>query len=113
MGLSDYSYLDQVRIEEGYEKCRSVFSEISQGDRQKAAAMLNDTRMTFPGLFILGPEVEANKLYRHLGSRNITVFNIVSQIVTQQNTSSFENHLSKKKSGSILSPEVDIGNRLC
>ena len=52
--------------------------------------------MTFPGLFILEPEITANKLYRHLDSRNITVFNIISQIVTQQNTSGNASYLSKK-----------------
>jgi hypothetical protein len=65
----DYSELDLVRVREGAGPCRAAFQSVCAQDSRKAAALLNDRRLTFPCLYTLSPEIEPG-LYPYLSRRN-------------------------------------------
>ncbi len=76
----DRSYLDQIRINEGADKCRAALSEAFRNNIQRAAGLLNDRRLTFPCLFILRGQIDALRIQRYLSPRNIIAIRIANQI---------------------------------
>ncbi|MGI6175803.1 MAG: hypothetical protein ACOYJC_06555 [Christensenellales bacterium] len=80
-GHSDhYSYLDRIRINEGVDKCRAALNEVFQRDARRAAALLNDSQLTFTCLYILRGQIEGLHIQRYLSSRNVLALRIASQI---------------------------------
>lgn len=61
-----YSGLDQVRIREGIDACRTAFHKIYNMDKQRAVTLLRDRRLTFPTLYVLSPQIEETP---YLGER--------------------------------------------
>lgn len=78
--LNDYSYLDQIRINEGSDKCRSAFGEISRKDVRRAGALLNDRRLMFPCLYILYEPILRQHIQKYLNTRNGTALQIIDRI---------------------------------
>lgn len=77
---NEYSYLDQIRINEGSEKCKSTLSALVQKDTGRAATLLNDNRLRFPCLYVLHEPLRQQRIQRHLNARNITALRITNQI---------------------------------
>lgn len=77
---NDYSELDDVRINEGVGPCRDAFKKALREDAGRAAALLNDRRLTFPCLYILREQAGQTALQRHLDPRNTAALKITSQI---------------------------------
>ncbi len=94
---SSYSYLDNVRINEGIQKCSTVFSNIYKRNRRNAVGLLNDRRLTFPCLFNLLPQIKSLGLYRYLNDRNSTTVRIIDQILKTQDAGNSINYLSDQK----------------
>ena len=78
--LNDYSYLDQIRMTEGTEKCKGTFLEIFRKDVRRAATMLNDDRLMFPSLYILREPILQQRAQRYLNSRNMTALQIANRV---------------------------------
>ncbi len=77
---NDCSYLDRLRLCKGAEKCRAVFCGIYRHDHRRAAALLNDRRLTFPCLYILREQLTGQRVLRSLNLRNKIAVNIANQI---------------------------------
>lgn len=93
----DYSYLDKVRVNEGIDKCRTVFRETYEIDKTKAVDLVNDQRLTFTCLFILKAQIKVLNLVRYLSLRNSTALAIIDQIRMPQEFGNGADYLSNKK----------------
>lgn len=80
MPENDNSFLDKIRIDEGNEKCKTVFREVCNRDKRRAVFLINDSRLTFPCLFILMPLIESFQLERNLGPRSAMALRIIRSI---------------------------------
>lgn len=86
--------LDEVRIQDGLEACRSAFAEAGTADVQRAMDLLNDPQIAFPTLFLLLPNIDALGSVSKLNDRNAQAVRIVRQILHPKDTDQAENHLS-------------------
>ncbi len=77
---NDYCYLDQIRINDGADKCRSTLSALCRKDTPRAVTLLNDRRLMFPSLYILREPIMQQRMQRHLNQRNMTALQIANQI---------------------------------
>mgnify|MGYP006924659221 FL=1 len=77
---NDRSYLDQIRIYEGAEKCRAALNEAFRKDVRLTVNLLNDRRLIFPCLYILREQIEALHIQRYLSPRNMIAIRIANQI---------------------------------
>ncbi len=77
---NDYSYLDRIRIHEGADRCRAAFSETFRKDTRRAAALLNDRRLSFPCLYALREQIEGLGMQRHLSPRHMAALRIIHQV---------------------------------
>lgn len=75
------SYLDRIRLKYGVDKCRVVFLDLIQKQREKAVSLINDKYLSFVCLFILKSEIEDNDLFDNLNSRNIAALKISNEIL--------------------------------
>lgn len=92
---SDRSYLDQIWINEGADRCRAALTEAFRKNAQHAAGLLNDRKLTFPCLYILRGQIEALRIQRYLNPRNIIALRIANQI--RDAKSSDADYLSSKR----------------
>ena len=74
-----YNHLDQIRINEGANKCRAALHELFRKDARRAIALLNDRYLMFPCLYILRDQILQLRIQRYLNPRNITALGIVNQ----------------------------------
>ncbi|MDR1116995.1 MAG: hypothetical protein LBL09_01950 [Oscillospiraceae bacterium] len=81
------NYFDRIRISDGVEKCREVFSAACEKSVQKTVNLLNDQLITFPCLFVLLPQIKALRLHSHLNSRNRAAAGITDQILNMKDAS--------------------------
>lgn len=72
--------LDQIRMNEGVERCRSTFVELAKKDVRRAAALLNEKGLTFPCLYFLHEPILQHRIQGYLSPRNLTALRITSQI---------------------------------
>lgn len=77
MPENQYGDLDQMRIREGNEACRSLFGDTWGSDKHKALLWLNDKRLTFPCLYALEPQIEAYGISRYLHWRNLAGLSMI------------------------------------
>lgn len=77
---NDYSYLDQIRVNEGADKCRVAFNNLLKKNTRRAIGLVNDRQLGFPCLYILHEQIIQPRIQRYLGSRNIIATRIVNQI---------------------------------
>lgn len=96
-GYKDYCYLDKIRINYGIDKCREVFLNIYKIDKWTAVALLNDSRLTFPCLFIFLRIIEVMKIKNFLSYQNITVLNIIDRIQNMERYRNGKDYLSAHK----------------
>lgn len=76
------SYLDNIRLSEGSERCGAVFRETAGQDRIKAAALINSRKLKFPCLFLLRRDIESYQLQGPLNPRNKAALNITESILS-------------------------------
>lgn len=76
-GTGENSYLDDVRLSEGAEQCRTVFGELCEKDIRQAAGHLNDPRLTFGTLYMLSPGITQFHLERYMSPRNAAALRLV------------------------------------
>ena len=107
---NDYSYLDQIRINEGAEKCRRAFGEISRKDVRRAATLLNDRRLMFPCLYILYDPTLRQHIKKYLNTRNRTALQIINQIKSAEAAET--DYLSSKRNSihSVLKWILETGS---
>lgn len=108
---NDYGYLDRIRIDGGAEKCRAVFTETCRTNRRRAAALLNDRRVTFPCLFLLMPQIESLRAYPWLNARNTLALGIVRRILDPEGSGGRVSRLSVRNESvhSVLKWIVETG----
>lgn len=75
-GIND---LDFIRLRRGAAQLKGAFHNLVKKDRQKAADALNDERLSFPSLFLLREEIEADDLYQALNVKNITAIQVCAK----------------------------------
>ena len=92
---NDYSYLDQIRVNEGTDQCKITLNTLLQQDTKRAATLLNDNRLTFPCLYVLHEPILRNHSQRYLNKRNMTALQITNQI--KGSKASGANYLSSKQ----------------
>ena len=111
-GVRDYGYLDRIRMDGGAEKCRSAFAETCRTDRRRAAALLNDRRVTFPCLFLLMPQIGSLRVYPYLNARNTIAMGIARRILNPEDAGSRVDRLSVKNEPvhSVLNWIVETGS---
>lgn len=100
--LQDGSFLEEVRVRGGNDKCKGAFREIYENDRQKAADLINDEKITFPCLFVLTPQIYSYGLDAALSSRNLIVTGIIRQIIAGEIADGHADHFSDE-SGAVHS----------
>lgn len=76
-----WSYLDGIRLHKGIEGCRRAFYEEGRHRPQRAAEYINDSRLQFPSLFILLPELEEFALFPSLNERNLVALKLCAKIL--------------------------------
>lgn len=76
----DYSYLDQIRVNEGAEKCKSTLNTLLKKDIRRTVTLLNDHRLMFPSLYILHEPILQQRIQRSLNMRNMTALELINQI---------------------------------
>lgn len=77
---NNYCYLDQIRITDGADQCRSTLSALCRKDTRRAVTLLNDRRLMFPSLYILRQPIMQQRMQRHLNQRNMAALNIANEI---------------------------------
>lgn len=95
--LDHYCYLDKVRMTDGTDHCKAVFYEACTNNKHKAAALLNDQRMTYPCLFILLPQIKYLRIYPYLSRRNTAAAGITDQISNPRGPNKGIDYLSGRK----------------
>ncbi|WP_283606632.1 hypothetical protein [Faecalispora anaeroviscerum] len=93
--FNEYSYLDQIRINEGADQCKSTLNELFQKDIRRAVTLLNDNRLMFPCLYILHEPILRQRTQRYLNTRNMTALQITNQI--RDSKASGTDYLSSKQ----------------
>lgn len=76
----DYCFLDRVRIDRGINKCKAAFLDVYSNDKWKAISCLNDSRITFPCLYVLANNIEVLNIEGFLSSRNKCALKIKNRI---------------------------------
>ena len=74
------SRLDQIRINEGIERCKSTFVELARKDARRAAALLNDKRLRFPCLYLLHEPILQHRIQGYLNPRSLMALRLTNQI---------------------------------
>lgn len=92
---NDYSYLDQIRINEGPDQCKSTLNSLFQTDSKRAVTLLNDNRLMFPCLYVLHEPILRNRSQRYLNKRNMAALQITNQV--KESKTSGSNYLSSKQ----------------
>ena len=77
---NDYSYLDQIRIKEGHDRCKSALNAMLGKDAGRAVTLLNDRRLMFPCLYILREPILRHHVRRYLNTRNLIALRVIEQI---------------------------------
>lgn len=72
--------LDQIRINEGMERCKSTFVELAKRDARRAAALLNDKGLSFPCLYLLHEPILQHRAQSYLNPRGLTALRLTNQI---------------------------------
>lgn len=96
-GSVQSSYLDNVRLQEGLDKCDAAFIEIYKKSGAEAVALVNDRRLSFPCFYVLLPRIKELRINRYLNSRNITAMRIINQILRPKGSAVGSDYLSTKK----------------
>jgi hypothetical protein len=91
------SYLDSIRIDEGRDRCAAAFKEAVRKNGLKAAALINDRRLSFLCLYTLWPQISQLRLYSCLNSRNLTALRIIGQMRKPQAAYDREDGLTRKR----------------
>jgi len=78
--INNQSYLDQIRIHEGADKCEAALKEAYRKNANGAVALLNDSRLSFPCLFILRSQIQALGIQRNLNYRCKAAIRITQQV---------------------------------
>lgn len=73
------SYLDILRVNYRSDYLRQSFRTMAAGNRTNAIKLLNDSRLQFPALFLLIPEIEALNLYEELTPRSIAAIRLCAK----------------------------------
>ena len=92
---NDYSYLDQIRINEGTDRCKGALSTILKKDPRHAVALLNDRRLMFPCLYLLHELILQHHVQRYLNTRNLVALRVIDQI--RGSNVSEPDHLSSRQ----------------
>ncbi|WP_101696563.1 hypothetical protein [Clostridium minihomine] len=92
---NDYSYLDQIRIKEGPDQCKSTLNALFQTDSKRAVTLLNDNRLMFPCLYVLHEPILRNHSQKYLNKRNMAALQITNQVKGSKTTG--PNYLSSKQ----------------
>jgi len=74
-----YGDLDQVRIRDGIDACRSAFQELYDTDLRRAVLLLNDRRLTFSTLYIVSPRIE-ERVYPYLRERLVAAIRLIERV---------------------------------
>jgi hypothetical protein len=107
---AEYSYLDQIRMNQGADRCRSTLTTIFNKDIKRAVALLNDRRLMFPCLYILQESIIRHQMQKYLNVRNLTALRITGQIKDPK--ASETDYLSSKQNSthSVLKWIVETGS---
>jgi hypothetical protein len=71
--------LDSIWLAGGTHRLKQLFSALARRNQPEALRQINDERLRFPVLFILMPEISAEKMYTGLSQRNLAALNICSR----------------------------------
>lgn len=75
-----YGRLEQIRINEGVERCKSTLVELAKKDVRRAASLLNDKGLTFPCLYLLHEPILQHRIQGYLNPRNLAALRLTNQI---------------------------------
>ncbi len=94
---SGHSFLDEVRKNEGNDRCIRIFTDICEKDKKRAVSLINDRRLTFPCLFILTPQIGHYHLDRFLSPDKATALRIINSFTGPQDSAHMDD-LSERNS---------------
>ena len=77
---SDLCYLEKLRLEEGAETCRAAFEQVYRKNRMQASSLVNDSRLTFPTLYLLHSSLEPKTRSMNLNLRNRRLIYILGEM---------------------------------
>lgn len=81
---NDLCYLEKLRLEQGDEPCRAAFEQVCRRNRMQASNLINDSRLTFPTLYLLHPSLETRARSLNLNLRCHRLVFILSEIKRDQ-----------------------------
>lgn len=110
---NDLCYLEKLRLEEGAEPCRAAFEQAYRRNRMQASNLVNDSRLSFPTLYLLHPSLEPRARNMNLNLRNRRLLFILSELKRDSSGNKRIPILSRKDPGmrNILLWAVKTGCR--
>jgi hypothetical protein len=84
------AYLDRFRLQHGIEAMRDAFYDLFLADREKALGMLNDSRLQFPTLYALRPEIAKLALGPFLSAKNRTALETARGLLARGGPSGYK-----------------------
>lgn len=81
---ASFGALDNIRRLQGADACKKRFQALLKDQDDRAARLLNDTRLRFATLFLLRPQIEESRLGPQLSDRNRAALQICGKVLKEQ-----------------------------
>jgi len=76
--------LDEIRLNKGIDRMKTVFSDLVNNNPEKAIKLINDKNAKFTSLFILQPEIKRSDILSSLSVRNKHALEITNGILLKE-----------------------------
>jgi len=76
--------LDKIRLNDGIDRMKVIFSDLVKNNQEKAIKLINDKNVRFSSLFILQPEIKKSDLFTRLSIRNKNALEITNGILLKE-----------------------------
>lgn len=96
MYISNINRLDEIRINEGQDKCKEFFYNTASANKREAVKLINDVQLSFACFYILIPMLSSLGFYQNLNLRKKLVINIIHQMLMPETYYSGNDYLSAK-----------------
>lgn len=92
--LNSINPLDKIRLDNGIDKMRDYFIEMSKKNSEEAVNLINAENLHFPTLYLLKNEIDNLNIFDDLNLRNKTAIEITNEVVEKDKKISINEYIS-------------------
>ncbi|MHB8064968.1 MAG: hypothetical protein ACYDG2_20490 [Ruminiclostridium sp.] len=82
--LKEIEILDEIRLNRGIDRMKSIFYDLVKSNPEKAIKSINDKNVQFASLFLLRPETRISDIFTRLSARNKYALEITNGILSKE-----------------------------